>query len=453
MGLVLAYSPDREIIASISRYGFNDDNTIQLWHDITCEHKDTLTTENWETLYSIVFSPDNRTVASGDGDGKVYPWDTASGELKTTLVGHNEKYVFSVAFSPDGRTLASGASVSGSGEVCLWDLSSKECKVTLSTGWVASVAFSPDGSILAVGGADGVTLWDVHRIPHQKNVNRCLKATLKGHTGFVSSVAFSPDGHTLASGGKDGTVLLWNTTKIPPTPQQIAQHALGSTVVVKINRRDSIHAEGNGFFVEKGLVVTYTHLCDYWTLQNVNIRNSFGRLINNIFKYSTFWNVIAKNHVIKEANVSSLKLKDNSGRYPIEIEGIAAIDGRLAILKVSDSDVQPLSLSNDDVQIGDTVYVASNPGQLSNDSGRFLQSTVSSLFTSYSGDRTSAFSAFEITNPIPSGCNGCPVLNSKGQVIGMGVTTIGTWPYGQIRYYAIPSYYIKELLSKAEESN
>lgn len=465
-GVKLAYSPDGKTLASI-RSRYTDSvivDTIQLRDAATCKHKVTLTGP-LRSLISIAFSPDSRTIAGGSDNGKVYLWDAISGKLKTTLIDHEKGFVYSIAFSPDGRTLASAA-----GEVCLWDTVSGKCKTTLSTGWVTSVAFSPDGSILAVGGGDNVTLWDVRKILYQSDNDKDVwakatayfdvtgrqKAYLEGHIGFVSSVAFSPDGHTLASGGKDGTVLLWNTTKIPPTPQQIAQHALGSTVVVKINKRGYVHAEGNGFFVEKGLVATYTHLCDYWTLQNVNIRNSFGRLINNISKYSTFWNVIAKNHVIKEANVSSLKLKDNSGRYPIEIEGIAAIDGRLAILKVSDSDVQPLSLSNDDVQIGDTVYVASNPGQLSNDSGRFLQSTVSSLFTSYSGDRTSAFSAFEITNPIPSGCNGCPVLNSKGQVIGMGVTTIGTWgtwPYRQIRYYAIPSYYIKELLSKAEESN
>ena len=39
----------------------------------------------------------------------------------------------------------------------------------------------------------------------------------------------------------------------------------------------------------------------------------------------------------------------------IEIEGIAAIDDQLAILKVSDTDIKPLSLSNEDVQVGDTV--------------------------------------------------------------------------------------------------
>lgn len=434
-GLMLVYSPDGETIASSSRYGFDDDNTIQLWYAATCEHKATLTTENRKTLYSIAFSPDSRTIAGGDGDGKVYLWDATNGKLKTTLTEHEKGFVYSVAFSPNGRTLASAA-----GKVCLWDLASKECKATLSTGWVTSVAFSPDGSILAVGGGNNVTLWDVHKISHQKNVDRSQKATLKGHTGFVSSVAFSPDGHTLASGGKDGTVLLWNTTKIPPTPQQIAQHTLDSTVVVKINKRDYVHGEGNGFFVGNGLVATYTHL---WYPPGY-----FRGLIENWLNI-TVQIITAKSRIIKETNVSSLALYGNRGRYPKEVEDIAGIDGRLVILKVSDNDVQPLNLSTDDIQIGDTVYVASSPGQLSHEINKFSQGIISGFYD----ERDTQTSLFEITAPIPAGCNGCPVLNSKGQVIGMGVATMRTGIHGRLYNYAIPSFKLKELLSKVEKSS
>ena len=82
----------------------------------------------------------------------------------------------------------------------------------------------------------------------------------------------------------------------------------------------------------------------------------------------------------------------------------------MAILKVSDSDVQPLSLSNDGVQIGDTVYVASNPSN-------FSQGVVRSIVTF----RNRTF--YQITASIPYGCNGSPVLNSKGQVIGVAMAT------------------------------
>ena len=465
-GFVLAYSPDGKTLATSSRDDLAEDTTIQLWDAATCKHKATLTTEHCETILSIAFSPDSRTVAGGSQDGTVHLWDVTNGELKITLTGHSERFVEGVAFSPDGRTLASGVYTGGSfvtGEVYLWDVVNGECKASLNRlRGVSSVTFSPDGSALAVGGKD-VTLLDVHKILHQSHDDTPIyttdgfdktgrhKATLEGHTGFVSVVAFSPDGRTLASGSQDGTILLWDIAKVPQNPRQIAQYALGSTVLVVKDRNshndgspsefrnsyydefDVKYATGNGFFVGQGLVATYTQP---WTEPGYVRRRLIPRWIGLIIH-----DIIDRNSVIKETDVGSIKLfHENGMNGNPKVESIAALDNQLglAILKVSDFDVKSLCLSNNDVQIGDTVYVASSPDT-------FSQGIISLHERGF----------FEITAPIPDGCNGCPVLNSKGQVIGVAAKRIfrDKYVHHQNPNFVIPSVYLRELLSKVDASD
>ena len=71
--------------------------------------------------------------------------------------GEHKGAVFSVAFSPDGTTLASGV---GAGEIKLWDIETRQEIATLEghPGIAFSVAFSPDGKTLASGSQDGTVL-------------------------------------------------------------------------------------------------------------------------------------------------------------------------------------------------------------------------------------------------------------------------------------------------------
>ena len=147
-------------------------------------------------------------------------------------------------------------------------------------------------------------------------------------------------------------------------------------------------------------------------------------------------NLIATNyHVIEGAARGSAKLVGQFSTYTIE--GVTATDktNDLALLKVTVSGIKPLPLGNSsDVKIGETVYVAGNPKGLE---GTFSNGIISSRRDPYTKER------LQMTAPISPGSSGGPVLNSKGEVIGIFfMTLVG----GQNLNFAIPSRHLTELL-------
>ena len=185
------------------------------------------------------------------------------------------------------------------------------------------------------------------------------------------------------------------------TPQQIAQKAFRSTVLLVMEDANGQPLSlGSGFFVKDDQIATNLHVVE-------GAAKGYAKLVGKETKFN--------------------------------IEGYTAIDEKrdLILLKVSAFGAQAISLGNSDfAQVGETVYAVGNPRGLE---GTFSQGIISSI-RPVGSDKI-----IQMTAPLSPGSSGGPVLNRKGEVIGVSVLTIRD---GQNLNFAIPSNYLKILLTK-----
>lgn len=207
-----------------------------------------------QTLWSVAFAPDGRTVAVGAADKHVHVFRTDSGALVRTFGRHSDN-ILAVTFAPDGRTLASGSQFDFS--LRLWDVGSGK-ELAPCDGpkrGITWAAFTRDGRSLVVAAGSvnpEVGVWDVatrkqqfaltgHAEPidglalasndrlaagvdRRGSLHFWSLATRRELPAFVPaigdadppkarggyrSVAFFPDGRTLATGDSSGHVVLW----------------------------------------------------------------------------------------------------------------------------------------------------------------------------------------------------------------------------------------------------
>jgi WD40 repeat protein len=212
-----------------------------------------------ESVLTIAWSPDGKTIATGSDDKSVLIWDAEKGEVKATLkgfirgvnglcwtpdgenllaagdktiqvwdkdgrklrnIGGSNTDVRSISFSGDGKTLSAG---SYDRRILVWEFASGKILRTLEghEKSVLAVSVSPDGKLLASGSLDEtVRLWDL-------STGKCLKIW-RGHGGNIFSVAFSPDNRYVLSASKDNSMRLWDVS-IDQSVRSYIAHSLPVT--------------------------------------------------------------------------------------------------------------------------------------------------------------------------------------------------------------------------------
>lgn len=150
--------------------------------------------------------------------------------------------------------------------------------------------------------------------------------------------------------------------------------------------------------------------------------------------------IVTNLHVVHGAKKCSVKLFGKEDLY--EVADYIAIDPEndLIILKIEgfDEPIDPLNLENDiPVYIGEPVYAVGNP--------HGYEGTISDGIIS--GIREDN-KLIQMTAPISPGSSGGPVINNKGEVIGVSVESNNN---AQNLNFAIPSIYVKKLIENVEE--
>ena len=150
--------------------------------------------------------------------------------------------------------------------------------------------------------------------------------------------------------------------------------------------------------------------------------------------------IITNNHVVDQVDEIEVQLSDGRTKKARVVGADAQVD--LAVLKIDDPDVKPLKLADSDaVQAGDFVLAIGNPFG--------FDETVTDGIISSKGrpNRTDVFGDLLQTNAaINPGNSGGPLINLRGEVVGINTAIISRSGGSQGIGFAIPSNTVRTAL-------
>ena len=205
----LAFAPDHQ---SFAIGGYNEIVELRSIATSTVERTFAIT----GTVESLAFSPDGQLLSAGT-PGEITIWNVADGKLLHQLPVNQD--VYSLVFAPNGRWMASGGL---DGQVTVWSVPDFSVLHTLSSNTTYQLAFSPDSQWLAAAQfGERVTVWRTSDYQQAwwfsgPPIERLPQDTEEPSQEQMRSVAYTPDSTYLVSGSSSGTLHIWQATNGQP---------------------------------------------------------------------------------------------------------------------------------------------------------------------------------------------------------------------------------------------
>ncbi|MEC4985576.1 MAG: NACHT domain-containing protein, partial [Oscillatoria sp. PMC 1076.18] len=191
----VVFSPDNKLFATAHSQG-----EVRLWR-VSDYQQISVFEGHTGWVERVVFSPDSKTLFSCSSDKTIKVWNLYNGYCLQTLLGHKDT-VNSIKISLDGKILAS---CSNDRTIKLWDLQTGKCFNTFEghTDKVLELVFSSKNDMIVSCSYDKtIKIWEFF-------TGECLQ-TLSGHSDKVRSVTLSADDKIIASSGHDKTIKIWS---------------------------------------------------------------------------------------------------------------------------------------------------------------------------------------------------------------------------------------------------
>ncbi|KAJ6695548.1 CELL DIVISION CYCLE 20 CDC20 FIZZY -RELATED [Salix koriyanagi] len=177
----------------------------------------------------LKWSYDNRELASGGNDNRLFVWNQHSTQPVLKYCEHTAA-VKAIAWSPHLHGLL--ASGGGTADRCIrfWNTTTNSHLSCMDTGsQVCNLVWSKNVNELVSTHGYSQNQIIVWRYPTMSKL-----ATLTGHTFRVLYLAISPDGQTIVTGAGDETLRFWNVFPSPKsqnTESEIGASSLGRTTI------------------------------------------------------------------------------------------------------------------------------------------------------------------------------------------------------------------------------